>query len=72
MRTLQCFEKHFPIKYETTPQKVGQFMKIFVISVIFPCCPTIQTVEFMFSNVVYIATVYRTGLLGVKIIEIFG
>ena len=44
------------------PIKVGQFSKISVISESFPFCQTIQTEEFMFSNVAYRSTVYGTGI----------
>ena len=41
--------------------KVGYFSRISVISEVFPYCPTAQTIKFMFSNVTYRATIYRTG-----------
>ena len=43
------------------PQKVAYLSRNSVVSEIFPYCPTAQTVQFMFSNMAYRATVYRTG-----------
>ena len=59
VRTLLCFFAHKNMK--KSPPKVEYFSRISVISEIFHYCPTAQTVEFMFSNVAYRATVYRTG-----------
>ena len=47
-------------------QKAKYFSRISIISDIFPYCPAAQTVEFMFSNVAYRATLYRTGALAQK------
>ena len=48
------------------PQKVAYLSRNSVVSEIFHLlpndCPTAQMAEFMFQNVVYRATVYRTGL----------
>ena len=48
-------------------QKVAYFSKNSVVSEIFHLlpayCPTAQMAEFMFQNVVYRATVYRTGIV---------
>ena len=48
-----------------TPQKVAYLSRNSVVSEIFHLlpneCPTAQMAEFMFQNVVYRATVYRTG-----------
>ena len=38
-----------------------EVFRISVVSEIFPYCPTAQIAEFMFPNVAYRATVYRTG-----------
>ena len=47
------------------PQKVAYLSRNSVVSEIFhllpTCCPTAQMAEVMFQNVVYRATVYRTG-----------
>ena len=47
------------------PQKVAYLSRNSVVSEIFHLlptyCPTAQMAEFMFQNVVYRATVYRTG-----------
>ena len=47
------------------PQKVAYLSKNSVVSEFFHLlpqyCPTAQMAEFMFQNVVYRATVYRTG-----------
>ena len=63
VRTL-VFKKNCPWKHEKITPKVGSFSRISVISEIFPYCPTAQTVEFMFLNVAYKATVYRSGARG--------
>ena len=42
-------------------QKVVYSSRISDVSEIFPYCPTAQMAEFMFPNVAYRATVYRTG-----------
>ena len=44
-------------------QKVAYLSRISVVSEIFPYCPTAQMAEFMFPNVAYRATVYRTGVI---------
>ena len=52
------------------PQKVAYLSRNSVVSEIFHLlpqyCPTAQMAEFMFQNVVYRATVYRTGGLWVR------
>ena len=52
------------------PQKVAYLSRNSVVSEIFHLlpneCPTAQMTEFMFQNVVYRATVYRTGILGLR------
>ena len=57
------------------PQKVAYLSRNSVVSEIFHLlpneCPTAQMAEFMFQNVVYRATVYRTGVL-TKIKKTFG
>ena len=42
------------------------FFYTHVISETFPYCQTAQTEEFMFSNMTYTATVYRTGARAVQ------
>ena len=50
------------------PQKVAYLGRNFVVSEIFTYCPmSAQIAEFMFQNVVYRATVYRTGAAAKKI-----
>ena len=52
-------------KLKKPPQKVAYLVRNSVVSEIFHLlptyCPTAQMAEFMFQNVVYRATVYRTG-----------
>ena len=52
-------------KLKKPPQKVANLSRNSVVSEIFHLlpneCPTAQMAEFMFQNVVYRATVYRTG-----------
>ena len=59
-----------PQKVEKPPQKVAYLDRNFVVSEIFHLlpyyCPTAQMAEFMFQNVVYRATVYRTGIFANK------
>ena len=55
-----------------TPQKVAYLSRNSVVSEIFFYCPTAQMAEFMFPNVVYRATVYRTGPLAIEKIKILG
>ena len=45
-----------------TPQKVAYLSRNSVVSEIFPYCLTAHMAEFMFPNVTYRATVYRTGV----------
>ena len=57
------------------PQKVAYLSRNSVVSEIFHLlpneCPTAQMAEFMFQNVVYRATVYRTGVCNLtKIISL--
>ena len=51
-------------------KKVAYLSRNSVVSEIFHLlptyCPTAQMAEFMLQNVVYRATVYRTGVLGLK------
>ena len=49
-----------------TPHKVAYLSRNSVVSEIFPYCPTAQMAEFMFPNVGYRATVYRTGASPLK------
>ena len=52
------------------PQKVAYLSRNSVFSEIFhllPNSPTAQMAEFMFPNVAYRATVYRTGIEGTSI-----
>jgi hypothetical protein len=54
-----------------TPQKVAYLSRNSVVSEIFHLlpsyCPTAQMAKFMLQNVVYRATVYRTGMAGEKL-----
>ena len=62
----QLFSADAHERMKKSLQNVGYFSRISIISEIFPYCPTAQTVEFMFSNVAYRVTVYRTGALAQK------
>ena len=58
-------------KFKKPPQKVAYLSRNSVVSEIFSYYPTAQMAEFMFSNVAYRATVYRTGTESIiKIVEI--
>ena len=63
---LKNFKNFFALKkLKKPPQKVAYLSRNSVVSEIFHLlptyCPTAQMAEFMFQNVVYRATVYRTG-----------
>ena len=71
MRTLKCKKKlkSYFFAHENMkkpPQKVAYLGRNTVVSEIFHLLPTYcltaQMAEFMFQNVVYRATVYRTGV----------
>ena len=47
-------------------QKVAYLSRISVVSEISPYCPTARMAEFMFPNLAYRATVYRTGAMTAK------
>ena len=64
-------EKFFALKKLKKPhQKVAYLGRNSVVSEIFHLlptyCPTAQMAKFMFQNVVYRATVHRTGVFGYK------
>ena len=66
---LKIFKKIFCLatkKLKKPPQKVAYLSRNSVVSEIFfllsYICPTAQMAEFMFQNVAYRATVYRTGI----------
>ena len=68
MRTLKCEKKNFFAheNMKKPPQKLAHLSRKSVVSEIFHLlptnCPTAQMAEVMFQNVVYRATVYRTGM----------
>ena len=70
VRTMYFFlKKTFFFAHENMtnpPQKVAYLSRYSIVSEIFhsalQCCQTAQLAEFMFQNVVYRATVYRTGI----------
>jgi hypothetical protein len=71
VRTLKCKKKMFAHEnMKKPPQKVAYLSRNSVVSEIFyllpTYCPTAQMAEFMFQNVVYRATVYRTGVKVIK------
>ena len=77
MRTLQCFQKRFnfffcPQKVEkTTLKSCSEKLKSTFFSLTASSAQTAQTEEFMFQNVAYRPTVYRTGVSG-QLCEKFG
>ena len=61
VQTLKCLKKIAPENIKKTPSKVAHKTQIHSFFLTALTAQTAQTEEFMFQNVVYRPTVYRTG-----------